>query len=218
MRTVTYRYIFAENNVKKYTTIFFDIGGVLFNLELEDTVNYLADKSGIDRDTVEKSFPLDEYFDFERGRMNEYQFFEHWRNGIGVKQLSDNDFVTAWDILIGRELGTVGILEKLLPHYQIWLLSNTNAHHMRKLTPRFPVFDKVHGKIYSYQLDCRKPEPRIFELALEQAGARAEEAIFIDDMEVNVEQSRKMGITTIHFTSAEELEVELKLLGLQGLD
>lgn len=204
--------------MKKITSIFFDIGGVLFDLQLEATVDYLAEKCNLNRDQVGRSFPLEVYFEFERGRMDETSFFNHWRRTLGCNDISDADFTRAWDLLVGEELPTVGILEKLLPHYQIWLLSNTNDYHIRTLTPQFPFFEKVHGKIYSYLEGCRKPEPEIFNLALERAGVTPEESLFIDDMQVNVDQARKMGITTIHFTTPEELEIELKLLGLVGLD
>lgn len=204
--------------MKKYDTIFFDLGGVLFNLELKKSVGMLARHFGVDPEKSEHTFPLEEYFDFERGRMDEKEFFIHWSQGLGGTEADLPVFHQAWDALIGDPLPTVNLLEKLLPHYQVWLLSNTNDYHISRLEPRFSFFEQVHGRIYSYRENCRKPEPEIFKLALERAGTVAERAIFIDDMEVNVAASREVGITTIQFTSAEELAVELKLLGLRGLD
>lgn len=204
--------------MKKITTVFFDLGGVLLELRPDKTVNYLAECSGLSREVVEKSFPLEDYFQFERGNMDELRFFDIWRKALDNNELTDADFTKAWDNLIGRELATSTILTKIKPYYQVWLLSNTNDHHIRYQTPKYLFFDQVDGKIYSYLEGCRKPEPEIFNLALERAGATPQESLFIDDMQVNVDQARKMGITTIHFTTPEELEIELKLLGLAGLD
>ena len=202
----------------KITTVFFDLGGVLLELQPEKTINYLAERSGLDRETVENSFPLEDYYQFERGVMDESRFFRLWQDALGGTDLSLADFYIAWVNLIGRELATSTILTKIKPYYQVWLLSNTNDHHIRYQTPKHPFFDQVDGKIFSYLEGCRKPEPEIFNLALERSGATPGESLFIDDMQVNVDQARKMGITTIHFTTPEELEIELKLLGLAGLD
>ncbi len=204
--------------MSKITTVFFDLGGVLLELRPDKTVNYLAECSGLDRETVENSFPLEDYYQYERGIMDEAHFFNLWQEAMGGNALPLTDFYTAWDNLIGHELATTNILTKIKPHHQVWLLSNTNAHHIRYQTPKFPFFDQVDGKIYSYLEGYRKPEPEIFNLALDRAGATPDESLFIDDMQVNVDQARKMGITTIHFTSPEELEIELKILGLAGLD
>jgi len=57
-----------------------------------------------------------------------------------------------------------------------------------------------------------KPDPRIYHLALEEIGAKAEESVFIDDMPVNVEAARAMGMAGIHFTQPEAVLEELKQL------
>ncbi len=204
--------------MNKITTVFFDLGGVLLELHPDRTVNHLAECSGLDRETVEKSFPLEDYYQLERGSMDESQFFKLWQEALGDAALPMTNFYTAWDYLIGQELATTAIMTKIKPYHQVWLLSNTNNYHIRFQTSKHAFFNQFDGKIYSYLVGCRKPEPEIFNLALERAGSTPGESLFIDDMQVNVDQARKMGIRTILFSSSEELETELKLLGLSGLD
>lgn len=200
------------------TTIFFDIGGVLFELRVDQVVAVLAERAGVSRETVQRSFPLVDYYRFERGEIDERQFFTLWRAVLGDTPLTEADCLAAWEFVIGPVLPTVEILEKLLPHYRVWLLSNTNAYHIERLLPQHPFLSKVHGSLFSYQLGCRKPEAQIFRLALERAGTTAAESLFIDDMPDNVKQARRMGITALRFVSPEELEKELRLLGLKRLD
>jgi HAD superfamily hydrolase (TIGR01509 family) len=61
----------------------------------------------------------------------------------------------------------------------------------------------------------RKPEPEIYELAVERIGdgIGAAECLFVDDVEVNVEAARELGMTGIHFRSTDQAipEVEAAL-------
>jgi putative hydrolase of the HAD superfamily len=52
----------------------------------------------------------------------------------------------------------------------------------------------------------RKPEARIYELTLERLGGglRAEECVFVDDLEVNCEGARALGMTAVRFEDSEQ--------------
>lgn len=43
----------------------------------------------------------------------------------------------------------------------------------------------------------RKPNPKIYELALQRLGVQPEEAVFLDDLGANLKPAKAMGITTI---------------------
>jgi len=54
-----------------------------------------------------------------------------------------------------------------------------------------------------------KPDPRIYHLALEKLGVRPEEAVFLDDMLINVQAARSIGMSAIQFTQPEKTLEEL---------
>ena len=56
------------------------------------------------------------------------------------------------------------------------------------------LFDVV---VESSVIGVRKPEPRFYEIALERLDVAAEEAVFLDDLGVNLRPARAMGMTTI---------------------
>ena len=75
------------------------------------------------------------------------------------------------------------------------------------------LFDVV---VESSQVGVRKPEPRFYEIALDQLGITADEAVFLDDLGVNLKPARAMGMTTI---KVEDPDVALDELGaLLGLE
>jgi putative hydrolase of the HAD superfamily len=50
----------------------------------------------------------------------------------------------------------------------------------------------------------RKPEPAIYRLTCERLGVEASECLFIDDIEVNCDAARAIGMTAVHFRDDEQ--------------
>jgi putative hydrolase of the HAD superfamily len=82
--------------------------------------------------------------------------------------------------------------------YRTALVTN-NAHEFRegwrKLVPADELF---HVIVDSCEVGVRKPDPRIFALALEKlGGVRPERALFLDDHPSNVAAAAKLGIRSV---------------------
>ena len=78
------------------------------------------------------------------------------------------------------------------------------------------MFDSVFE---SSVLGARKPEPRFYQLALEKLGIEARQAVYLDDLGINLKPARALGMTTIKVESAEQAIAELQsVLGLQLAD
>jgi FMN phosphatase YigB (HAD superfamily) len=58
----------------------------------------------------------------------------------------------------------------------------------------------------------RKPEPEIYELTVERLGDGIGPAncLFVDDVEVNVEAARDLGMRTVHFQSNQQAIPEIQ--------
>ena len=74
------------------------------------------------------------------------------------------------------------------------------------------LFDHI---IASSKTGIRKPDPRIYELACEKLKINPDEAVFLDDLGINLKPARLLGMTTIKVISAgqalDELETHLAL-------
>ncbi|MFF3325654.1 HAD family hydrolase [Streptomyces sp. NPDC002889] len=88
-------------------------------------------------------------------------------------------------IALVRDLRALGI--------RTVLLSNSwgNTYPRRLLAE---LFDAV---VISGEVGLRKPDPRIYRLALEQAGAAADEAVFVDDAQPNVSAAATLGLHAV---------------------
>ena len=197
-------------------TIFFDIGGVLIDIHPERTYQYLSDSADVEVSMVKESFPWDAHDQYERGIMNNEDWFITYKESLPQPCcLKKSDFWNAWKLLLGEEKNTVNILEALNKQYSIWLLSNTNPKHIQdEIEKRYLFPSLVNGAVYSFDVGVRKPEKEIYEIAMQRANANPQECLFIDDLLENIQAAKQIGIEGIHFISSEQLKQELVRLGI----
>jgi putative hydrolase of the HAD superfamily len=69
------------------------------------------------------------------------------------------------------------------------------------------LFDTV---LESSKLGVRKPDPAFYDLALEAVGVDATEAVFLDDLGVNLKPARALGIRTIKVVDPHQALAELQ--------
>jgi epoxide hydrolase-like predicted phosphatase len=74
-------------------------------------------------------------------------------------------------------------------------LVTNNAAEFRDFWRRsLPLDELFHHVIDSSEVGLRKPDPRIFELALERLGVPASRAVLLDDYPGNVDAAQRVGI------------------------
>ena len=119
------------------------------------------------------------------------------------------------DSIVGPIDGTVELLQDLKQAgYPLYALSNWSAETYPRVRPQYDFFDLFDKIILSGEVKLLKPDPAIFKLALQKINHTAHECLLIDDTEANIYSAKKLGIHTIHFKSAEQLRMELRILGL----
>jgi putative hydrolase of the HAD superfamily len=97
--------------------------------------------------------------------------------------------------------------------YAVALVTNNVREGSAGWRALLPVDELFSVVIDSSEVGMRKPDPRIYLLALERLGGIApERAIFLDDAPGNVDGARKAGLTAIHVTDAVAAIVELNAL------
>lgn len=81
----------------------------------------------------------------------------------------------------------------------------------RAKLPVDEIFDVVVDSAF---VGMRKPEREIYELTLARIGGGIEgsECVFIDDIDVNCEAARELGMHPVHYTSAEQAIADVEAL------
>lgn len=113
------------------------------------------------------------------------------------------DYARAWI----RELKNKGYGVYILSNYGRWTYQNT--------TEALSFLEDVDGAVFSYQVHQMKPEPEIYQTLLTKYGLKAEECVFLDDRQVNIDGAKAQGMEGIVFTSYEEAVERLKEYGVK---
>lgn len=198
---------------KAIRQIIFDFGGVILDIDPQQTINALQSMGVEDVDIFNtKSFQEDVIAKFERGIITPEQFRERVRQHIG-KDICDQDIDDAWNaLLLDIPKERIKVLEQVKNNYDIFLLSNSNEIHydiyVRDLQLRFGYreFDQLFHKAYfSFDLHLSKPNVEIFEFVLNQHNLIPEETLFIDDTLMHIEAAQKTGLKTYHLMKPERI-------------
>jgi glucose-1-phosphatase len=201
---------------QKYKAVIFDLGKVVFDYSFSKAYQFWATVTNTDFDTIKSNFSFDKSFQaFESGIISP----ERFRNDINQKlklNLSKEDFDRGWsNIYLDKYDGIDKILSDLKRNYKLIALTNTNIIHnpvwREKYFDTLQYFDKV---FCSYELGTRKPEKKVFEIALDYLQSKAKETVFLDDNFENIKGASKLGIATIWVTSQEKMYTELRQMGL----
>lgn len=94
----------------------------------------------------------------------------------------------------------------------------TNQHRQRgeHMAGALGYADLFDVSCYSWEMGCKKPEARYFEIAVERIGAPADRVLFVDDVEANVEAARAVGLAAEHWHLDRGHEELRKLLAEHG--
>ena len=192
--------------------VFFDWGGVIARTEYQAPRQHLAERLGMEYEDIVKIV-----FDSpssDRASVGEISAEEHWaevtkrlRRPASETETIREEFF-AGDV-IDREI--VDYLRSLRSDYFVGLISNAWPD-MRDYITGQKIEDAFEHMVISAEVGVMKPEARIYQIALEQAGVSPNEAVFVDDFHENITGCRAVGMHGIHFKNPEQAMNELKQL------
>ena len=200
----------------KFRAIIFDIGRVLIRVDISRIKDGLAVSLPLTPEEVWSAIEKDpRWLDWQEGRISPRDWHLHLTKRLGVS-LPFEQFSEVWNrALDPNPIHSESFLENLSRNYRLALLSNTDPIHMSHDEARFPFFRFFPTRIYSYRVGASKPDPLIYREALKACKVRAEEAVYIDDIAAYATAAQRLGMTGIVFQSPEQLQSDLRNLGIR---
>lgn len=195
--------------------IIFDIGNVLTDFRWRD---FLRDK-GYDDVMIDRiakaSVMSDVWCEYDRGVWTQEEILEAFvSNDPAIENEIRMAFENLQGIVTPREYAIPWVKELKANGYRVLYLSNFFQKAEIECADALRFIPYMDGGILSYRDKVIKPDLVIYELLLSRYGLVAEESVFIDDTPVNVEAAEKLGIYGIHFKAKEQVEEELRVLGV----
>lgn len=196
--------------------IIFDIGRVLIRVDISRATSGLASGLSLTPEEVWSAIEKDpRWLDWQEGRISPRDWHLHVTKRLGAS-LTFEQFTEVWNrALDPKPIQSESFLEKLSKKYRLALLSNTDSIHMTEEEARFPFFRFFPIRIYSFRVAASKPDPVIYREALKACKVRAEEAVYIDDITAYAEAAQRLGMTGIVFRSPQQLQSDLRALGIE---
>jgi HAD superfamily hydrolase (TIGR01509 family) len=147
---------------------------------------------------------------FERGELDEAGYWSGWdaaglpydREAFHAARRAGTRWVGGMPELLDD---LAGVVERVTAsNYPVWIDELATEHLVGR-------FEQV---LASHHLGARKPDPAFFARLLDRIGAGADEAVFVDDRQVNVEAAQRVGLVSHRFEDAVTLRAWLVDLGL----
>ena len=196
-----------------------DFGGVLTTPLLAGFLAY-QDEAGISLEELGRAMqraaeedgehPL---FALERGAISEQEFGRRLR-----RQLDEGfDLARLRQLYFERIEPNPPMIRYVAELRERGLRTALLTNNVREWEPlwraKLPELDELFEVVIdSAFVGMRKPEPAIYELTVERLGGglRAEECLFVDDLELNCQAARELGMTAVRFENAEQAIAELE--------
>jgi putative hydrolase of the HAD superfamily len=196
-------------------TVISDLGGVIVFFDNQIFYEKMAIFSPFAQEEIGKlafsESGLRESFD--KGEITPQEFYAR-----AVQKLEANidydKFFSLYNDVFSLNPPVLEIMKRLRGKYKLVLLSNTDVMRYGFVKQEFSevmIFDEY---VLSFEVGFMKPHPQIYREALKKAGTKAEECVFIDDREENIQGAEELALKGILYEKQANLESLLREIHL----
>ncbi len=186
-------------------TILFDFGGVLLRTEDHQPRRKLAAKFGLsEEELIYLVFGSPSALSASVGEISADQ---HWREvAAALGAPADQIPYLKEQFFAGDRLdeALLQVIRSYRKTHRVGLLSNAWDDLRPFLNHQLGILDLFDEVIISAEVGLMKPDRRIYELAAQKFNIPTEQALFIDDLLVNVQAAQEAGMKGIQFRFTEQ--------------
>lgn len=188
------------------------MGGVLVDLDLEDCKKAFIENLGFDEINVilDPCHQKGIIGELEEGLVtaDEFRAYVLERSNPGAQpHLVDESL---WRILVSIEPKKVDLLKKLSQKYDLYMLSNNNPVCLPRAEVMFaeagfPMYEGFKKCYISSEMKALKPSEKFYKAVVEDIALPAEEMLFIDDSQRNVDGAIAAGLPAVYYQPGTDL-------------
>ncbi len=193
--------------------IIWDVGGVLERTEKPQPRKDLAEWLGLPILELETIiFGNEDDYRIQLGQISMEEHKSHVAKKLNLSPTEIESVFTdffAGDVL---DLELIDYIRELKQKYSTAIISNYSKLLRSKINDEWKIGDAFDYIICSAEVSIMKPNPEIYQIALEQIGFPPEETIFIDDFLINIEAANNLGIHGLLFQNKKQTIIKLDTL------
>ena len=186
-------------------TVIFDYAGVLTpTRDKYQFAQKYAKDFGLDTASLLKIL----YQDWDKACINQISSTTFWQ-GIADQLNINPDKLKAMVIdTFPLDPRMIELVDQIHKTHTTMIISNQIKDWLEKVIKENHLKDKFDYIIGSYEVKLKKPDKRIYKIALEKSGCMPEEALFIDDNYNNIAAAKKLGLEVISFKNFKQFKQE----------
>ncbi len=203
------------------TTVISDFGGVL-TTPLVQSFAAVQDHTGISFEELAKAMGRIEeadhahpLYELEKGNLSEADFLrklgDELEPALGHRPELHRFSEIYFDALHPNAPMIDLMREAKDAGYRMGMLTNNVREWEPLWRTMLPVDEIFEAVVDSGFVGCRKPDPEIYGIMLERLdGVPAEECLFIDDVDVNCNAARELGMSAVHYQHNDQAIPEIR--------
>jgi putative hydrolase of the HAD superfamily len=194
--------------MEKINAVIFDWGGVLIEDPAPALFKYCANALGVGEEQYVIAFDIC-INDFQTGAVTEQQFWANMAKRLNtaapkVASLWTEAFMVAYKPR--QEMVTL-VLNLRKAGCKTAIISNTEMPVVKIIDKQ--ICDYMDVTVLSCMEGMAKPGREIYEITLNRLGISAEQTLFIDDKQENIEGAKQVGLQTILFKTIEKFKKDI---------
>lgn len=200
--------------MKNIKTVIFDLGGVYFTDGTKRAIDIISQRWNLDQSKVADVFKGKIGTAYRESQISHEEFWRQAKETLGIDAPME-ELAEIWLNGYVPIEGTVEIIKELKEKgYEILYLSDNVQERIDYIEEKYHFLQYFKSGVFSHIAGVRKPNPKIYQLALEESSNPAENCVYIDDKPNLLEEADKLGMATIAFVNADETRKKLIELGV----
>lgn len=193
--------------------VIFDVGGVLVDFRWRALMADLGMSIERQDEFEKKVFGSKWWAELDRGALAEEYV-------VGKLRESISDHIDAFELIWANQeylvesfdYSPIWMDELKAKGLKIYLLSNypKSIFNLHEEKGKFNFIDRIDGKVVSGFVGMAKPDEDIYRCLVDKYGLKAEECVFIDDRDENIQTAKVLGMKGIVFKDYEQARAELE--------
>jgi putative hydrolase of the HAD superfamily len=198
--------------VSRRRVVITDFGGVLTSPLLhsfaafQDEVGVPLEALGRALQAVAERDGANPLFELETGRLSEVEFLARVGDALAEelgRPVEMHRFSEVYFAQLHPNAEMIDYMRSLRDRgVRLAMLTNNVREWEARWRAMLPVDELFEVVVDSAFVGMRKPDPAIYRLTTERLGVAAGECVFVDDLEVNCEAARELGMATVLFADS----------------
>ncbi|MFZ2189681.1 MAG: HAD family phosphatase [Candidatus Magasanikiibacteriota bacterium] len=193
--------------------IVFDLSGVFLNKGMKVAIKRISNKYNLEPEKIR--FVLNGSFaeEYRSGLIDVVDFWEKAKNKLGVEDIAGvkQIFFDSYE----PQKSSVELIKQIKSKgIRVGYLSNSPKDRTEYLDKKYNFISLFDFGLFSFDAHLCKPDKKVYEKLLEDFDLKAEDVIYTDDVQKNLEPAKELGIKTVLFNDVESFKKELEQSGI----